>query len=119
MQSPFFSIIMPVYNVEKHLRKAVESLLSQEYKRFEIILVDDCSPDLCPGICDEYASRFDFIQVVHHKSNMGLSAARNTGTLRAAFVNQRGIPPGRIPSVRFLMMIASPENPPTTRLLGS
>lgn len=70
---------MPVYNVEKHLRKAVDSILSQTYGNFEIILVDDASPDGCPQICDEYAERYDNIKCVHHEKNQGLSGARNTG----------------------------------------
>lgn len=74
-----FSVVMPVYNVEKHLRKAVDSILSQTYSNFEIILVDDASPDGCPRICDEYAEKYDNIKCVHHEKNQGLSGARNTG----------------------------------------
>lgn len=74
-----FSVIMPVYNVEKHLRKAVDSILLQTYGNFEIILVDDASPDGCPQICDEYAEKYDNINCVHHEKNQGLSGARNTG----------------------------------------
>lgn len=70
---------MPVYNVEKHLKSAVDSVLSQTYNNFEIILVDDASPDNCPGICDEYAAKYENIKCVHHNINQGLSAARNTG----------------------------------------
>lgn len=74
-----FSVIMPVYNVEKHLEKAIDSILLQTYKNFEIILVDDASPDRCPEICDEYAEKYDNIKCVHHEKNQGLSGARNTG----------------------------------------
>lgn len=74
-----FSVIMPVYNVEKHLRQAVESVLAQTYKAFEIILIDDASPDACPQLCDEYAEKYENIRCIHHEKNMGLSAARNTG----------------------------------------
>lgn len=74
-----FSVVMPVYGVEKHLKKAVESVLAQTYKNFEIILVDDASPDECPAICEEYAKEYGNIKCVHHEQNMGLSAARNTG----------------------------------------
>ena len=74
------SIIVPIYNVEKYLRKCVESLLCQDLspEEYEIILVDDGSPDLCPIICDEYASKHGNIKVVH-RENGGLSAARNSG----------------------------------------
>ena len=50
-----FSVIMPVYNVEKHLEKALESVLAQTFNDFEIILVDDASPDGCPAVCEKYA----------------------------------------------------------------
>lgn len=74
------SIIVPIYNVEKYLRKCVESLLCQDLspEEYEIILVDDGSPDRCGEICDEYASRYANIKVVH-RENGGLSAARNSG----------------------------------------
>ena len=74
-----FSVIMPVYNVEKYLKKAVDSVLNQTYKNFEIILVDDASPDNCPAICDNYASNYYNIKTIHHLENKGLSEARNTG----------------------------------------
>ena len=76
------SFIVPVYNVEPYLRKCVDSLLAQDYSDYEIILVDDGSPDNCPQICDEYTTTHKNIQVIHQK-NGGLSAARNTG-LKAA-----------------------------------
>lgn len=74
------SIIVPIYNVEPYLRKCVDSILAQDLPRdeYEIILVDDGSPDGCPAICDEYASRYAFIHVLH-RPNGGLSAARNSG----------------------------------------
>ena len=75
---PFFTIIVPIYNVEKYLVQCVESLLMQEYDDYEIILVDDGSPDKCPIICDEYASKDSRIRVIH-KPNGGLSDARNVG----------------------------------------
>ena len=52
-----FSVIVPVYNVENYLKRCVDSLLAQNYKDYEIILVDDGSPDKCPKICDEYAKK--------------------------------------------------------------
>lgn len=76
---PFISVVMPIYNVEKHLEKAIESVLAQTFQNFEIILVDDCSPDSCPQICDAYVSKYEKISVIHHEKNKGLSGARNTG----------------------------------------
>ncbi len=72
------SIIVPVYKVEKYLNKCIESILCQTYPDFELILVDDGSPDTCGWICDQYAGRDDRIRVIH-KTNGGLSSARNAG----------------------------------------
>ena len=76
------SVIVPVYNVEKYLRKCVESILGQTYTDFELLLVDDGSPDGCPRFCDEYAERDSRVRVIH-KPNGGLISARNEG-IRAA-----------------------------------
>lgn len=73
-----FSIILPIYKVEEFLRPCVDSILSQSFKNFEIILVDDGSPDKSPQICDEYASNDLRIKVIHQK-NAGQAAARNAG----------------------------------------
>ncbi len=72
------SVIIPVYKVEKYLDECVKSVVDQTYKDLEIILVDDGSPDNCPKICDEWASKDKRIKVVH-KKNGGLSSARNAG----------------------------------------
>ena len=72
------SVIVPIYKVEKFLNKCVESVLNQSYKNFELILVDDGSPDNCPIMCDEWAKKDERIKVVH-KRNGGLSSARNAG----------------------------------------
>lgn len=77
-----FSVIIPVYNVEPYIRRCVDSVLAQSFRDFEIVLVDDGSPDNCGKICDEYAARDERIKCIH-QPNGGLSAARNTG-LRAS-----------------------------------
>lgn len=61
------SVIVPIYNVEKYIHKAVDSILEQTYKNIEIILVDDGSPDNCPVICDEYAVKDKRVKVIHQK----------------------------------------------------
>lgn len=73
-----FSIIIPVYKVEKYIKKCVNSLISQTFSNYEIILVDDGSPDNCPKICDEIAASDSRIKCIH-KKNGGLSSARNEG----------------------------------------
>lgn len=72
------SVIIPVYNVEKYLRQCVDSVLNQTFRNIQIVLVDDGSPDSCPGICDEYAQNDNRVIVIHQK-NGGLSSARNAG----------------------------------------
>ena len=76
------SIIVPIYNVAPYLRKCVDSLLAQDILDYEIILVDDGSPDESPRICDAYAEKHSNIHVIHQE-NAGLSAARNTGVAKA------------------------------------
>ena len=73
-----FSIVVPIFKAEKYLVECIDSILGQTYRDFEIILVDDGSPDRCPSICDEYASVDSRIKVIHQK-NAGQAAARNTG----------------------------------------
>ena len=72
------SVIVPIYNSEKYIKKCIESILSQTYNNFEIILIDDGSTDNSPTICDEYAKQDNRIKVVH-KKNGGVSSSRNCG----------------------------------------
>lgn len=72
------SVIVPVYNMEKYLKKCVDSILNQDYKDIELILVDDGSKDSSPLMCDEFADHDDRIKVIH-KENGGQGSARNMG----------------------------------------
>lgn len=79
------TVIVPVYKVEPYLRRCVDSILAQTFTDFELILVDDGSPDKSGAICDEYAAKDSRVHVIH-QPNGGLSAARNAG-LDWAFTN--------------------------------
>lgn len=76
------SVIVPVYKVEKYLHRCIDSILAQSFSNYEVILVDDGSPDNCPQICDNYAKQDERIKVIH-KKNGGLSDARNVGIRNA------------------------------------
>ena len=75
---PAISVIVPVYKVEAYLHRCVDSILAQTFSDFDLILVDDGSPDNCGSICEEYARRDGRVHVIHQE-NGGLSAARNAG----------------------------------------
>lgn len=75
---PEISVIVPVYNAEKYLDRCMNSIVNQTYRDFELILVDDGSPDSCPKMCDEWTQKDARIRVVH-KKNGGASSARNAG----------------------------------------
>ena len=75
---PRISVIVPIYKVEQYLPRCIDSILAQTFTDFELILVDDGSPDNCGAICDEYAAKDSRIRVIH-KENQGLVAARNAG----------------------------------------
>lgn len=79
---PAISVIVPVYKAEKFLDRCVQSILRQTFQDFELILVDDGSPDKCPEMCDAYAAQYSFVTVIH-SPNRGVSSARNLG-LKAA-----------------------------------
>jgi glycosyltransferase involved in cell wall biosynthesis len=76
MENPLISVIVPVYKVEQYLRTCIDSVINQTYSNWELILVDDGSPDNSPRICDEYAAKDKRIKVFH-KANGGVSSARN------------------------------------------
>ena len=76
--APFISIIMPVYNVEKYIVRSIESVLAQTFTDFELLLVDDCSPDNSGKICDEFAKKDNRVKVFHLPVNGGVANARNT-----------------------------------------
>lgn len=73
-----FSVIVPIYKIEKYLCRCIDSVLAQSFTDYELILVDDGSPDRCPAICDEYAQKDARIRVIH-KENGGLVSARQAG----------------------------------------
>ena len=75
---PLISVIVPVYKVERYLPRCIESILRQTYTNFELILVDDGTPDRSGIICDRYAEKDSRIKVIH-KENGGVSSARNVG----------------------------------------
>ncbi|WP_295067305.1 glycosyltransferase family 2 protein [Ruminococcus sp.] len=78
MKEALISVIIPIFRVEKYLRRCIDSIINQTYRNIEIILVDDGSDDGCPSICDEYVN-LDNRVFVYHKNNGGLSDARNYG----------------------------------------
>ncbi len=81
MNRPLISIIIPVYNCERYLRRCIESILHQSYSHFELLLIDDGSIDESGTICDQYVN-LDRRVKAYHKPNGGVSSARNYGILR-------------------------------------
>ncbi|MEM1001221.1 MAG: glycosyltransferase family 2 protein [Bacteroidota bacterium] len=82
MTTPLVSVIVPIYRIEDYLPKCIDSLLNQSFSNFELILVDDGSPDDCPSICDAYAKKDTRVKVIH-KQNGGLLSARKAGLEKA------------------------------------
>lgn len=81
---PLISVIVPVYNVEIYLEECIQSILNQIYTNIEIILVDDCSTDKSPQICDKFSQEYPNIVVIHKDKNEGLGMACNTGINNAS-----------------------------------
>ena len=81
--SPLISVIIPVYNVKGYLERCVESVLTQDYKNIEVIIVDDGSTDGSAEICEALASKDNRIVVIH-QINAGISAARNAGIKKSS-----------------------------------
>lgn len=79
MCSPFFSVLMPVYNSQKFLRRAIDSVLNQSFQDFELIVVDDCSTDGSIDILQEYQQQDKRVIVAKTKANLGVANARNEG----------------------------------------
>nr|WP_252831089.1 glycosyltransferase family 2 protein [Bifidobacterium catenulatum] len=74
------SVIVPVYGVERYLDRCIKSIVEQDYKQLDIVVVDDGSPDRCPQLCDEWAARDSRIRVVHKKEwRSGLGQERGIG----------------------------------------
>ena len=82
MEKNKISVIIPVYKAESFLRNCIDSLLDQTFKDFEVILVDDGSPDLSGEICDEYANKYQNIVCIH-QDNAGINKARSAGLKKA------------------------------------
>ncbi len=107
MSSDLISIIMPVYNVEKYVGEAICSVLNQSHQNFELVVVDDCSPDGSRAVVDSFSD--PRIRVVQHESNKGLAEARNSGiaaasgNLLALLDSDDVMPPSRIESQLYFM----------------
>ena len=80
---PLFTVVMPAYGVEKYLAKAVESIESQTFQEWELIIVEDGSPDKTGSLAEKLKEKDARIRVIHHEQNKGLSEARNTGIQHA------------------------------------
>ncbi len=118
MSSPFISIIVPIYKVEPFLQECIDSILAQTFTDFELILVNDGSPDNCGAICDANAAKDSRIRVIHQE-NQGVTRARANGVAAAkgefiTFVDGDDT----IPKHAFSTLIA-PANPDVDIVLGT
>ena len=82
-QTPFISVIVPMYNVERYIKICINSILAQTFQDFEVIIVDDCSTDNSYKICSELYGNNEKVRIVRHEKNFGLGPARNTGIANA------------------------------------
>jgi len=80
---PSVSVIVPMYKVERYIKSCVDSILAQTFQDFEIILVDDASPDGCVELCQKLYGDNEKVRLVRHEKNLGLGPARNTGMKHA------------------------------------
>ena len=80
---PVFSVVMPTYGVEKYIEHAIQSIQEQTFAEWELIVVDDCTPDKSAVIAEKIAETDSRIKVIHHEKNRGLSESRNTGIQKA------------------------------------
>ena len=83
-KAPAVSVIVPIYNVEQYVKLCVDSILAQTFQDFEIILVDDASPDNSYALCQKLYDGNDKVKFIRHEKNQGLGASRNTGIKHAA-----------------------------------
>ncbi|MBQ6975180.1 MAG: glycosyltransferase family 2 protein, partial [Selenomonadaceae bacterium] len=79
MKTPLISAVVPIYNVERYIKVCIDSILAQTFQDFEIIIVDDASPDNSYNICQKLYGGNEKVRIVRHEKNQGLEPARNTG----------------------------------------
>ena len=84
IKQPLFSLVMPVYGVEQYIADSIADILTQTFTDFELIVVDDCSPDRSIAIVEDLAIHDDRVVIVRHEQNLGVSQARNTGIRHAS-----------------------------------
>ncbi|WP_337209569.1 MULTISPECIES: glycosyltransferase family 2 protein [Campylobacter] len=80
---PKISIILPTYNVEPYIERALQSCINQTFKDIEIIVVDDCGHDKSIEIAKDYANKDERIKIIHNEKNLGTFASRNIGVLNS------------------------------------